>query len=83
MLHPLPLCAREGAAKLTRAGASKELAQPIRAQPGIAQDPGKGSLPDFLVERHDQRVSAPRLLQSHVTAALASNRPAVSLQRPA
>jgi hypothetical protein len=30
---------------------SEELPQAVRAQPGVAQDPGKGPLPQFLVER--------------------------------
>jgi hypothetical protein len=55
--------------------------QPLCTQAGIAQDSGEGSLPDLLVEWHDQRVSAPWLLQSHMTAALADDGPAVSLER--
>jgi hypothetical protein len=65
--------ARQGGAKLRRAVSSKEPAQPVRAQSGVAQDPGECSLPDFLVERHHQRVSAPRLLRPDVAAALAHN----------
>lgn len=52
---------------------SEELAQVIRAQPGVTQDPGESPLPQFLVKRHDERMSATRFLQSHVTAALAND----------
>jgi hypothetical protein len=52
---------------------SEELAQMVRAQSGVAQDPGKSPLPQFLVERHHERMSATRFLQSHVTAALAND----------
>ena len=67
--------ARKGGAELRRSPLK-------RARAAGPQDSGKGALPDFLVERHDQRVSAAGLLQPHVTAALADNRPAVSLKRP-
>ncbi len=67
---------------LRRTLLSKELAQLVRAESGVAQDSGKGALPDFPVEGHHQRVSAFRLLQPNVAAALADNRPAVSFKRP-
>ena len=46
------------------------------------EDPGEGPPPHFPVERHDEGVTAPRLLQADVAAALASNRPTIPLERP-
>jgi hypothetical protein len=53
----------------------------IDAQVGIAQDAAKGAPADFSVQRDDERVPAPRLLQADVTAALTDGFPALLAKR--
>lgn len=59
----------------------QETLQISSAEVGIAQDAGEGAAAQFPMERDDERVTAPGLLQADVTAALADDFPALLAQR--
>jgi len=53
------------------------LSQPISAEVGIAQYPGEGATAEFSMQRDDERVPAPGLLQADVASALTDDFPAL------
>src|SRR4051794_26749102 len=55
--------------------------QVIRAEVSISQDASEGAATKFPVQRNDERVSAPRLLQADVATALADDFPALLAKR--
>ncbi len=66
------------------ASAARELveqAQVVGTEVGIAENAGEGATTEFPVERDDERVPAPRLLQADVAAALADDFPALLAKR--
>lgn len=65
----------------SRAGSIEQMPEIIGAEIGVAQDAGKGAATEFSVQRDDERVPAPGLLQADVAAPLADNFPALLAQR--
>ncbi len=58
-------------------GLVEQAPQILGAEVSIAQDAGEGSAAEFPVQRNDERMPAPRLLQAGVTAALTDDFPAL------
>lgn len=59
----------------------QETPQVIGVEVGIAEDAGERAATELPVQRDDERVPAPRLLQANVAAALTGNLPALLAQR--
>ena len=64
-------------ARLDQVGLVQEAAKVVGAEVGITQDAGEGAATKLPVQRDDERMSAPGLLQADVAAALTDDDPAL------